>query len=191
MYTVYKHTLNNKIYIGITRQKPKDRWCYGWGYKECPHFYNAIKKYGWHNVKSEILYTGLTKEAAEQKEIELIAKYHSTDDRYGYNIDKGGSCTGKCSEEHKRKVSERMRGSNNPFYGKKHTEASRLKIKLHHADLRGGSHPKSKAVRCKETNKVYPSVSIAHEETGIATTSISRASQGVRKSAGGLHWEYI
>ena len=46
-YTVYKHTSpSGKIYIGMTCQKPKDRWGKdGNGYKGQP-FYNAIQKYG-------------------------------------------------------------------------------------------------------------------------------------------------
>ena len=150
MYTVYKHTLNGKVYVGMTRQKPEDRWCSGWGYKECPRFWNAIQKYGWSKVQHEILFTGLTKEEAEAKEIELIAFYRSDDRRYGYNIDKGGSCVGKCSEEHKRKVSAKLKGEKNPFYGRKHSDESKLLIKLHHADVSGAKHPHAKAIVCVE-----------------------------------------
>lgn len=190
MYTVYKHTLNEKIYIGITSQKPENRWLYGWGYKECPRFYNAIKKYGWKNVKHEILFTDLTKEEAEQKEIELIALYQSADRRYGYNIDNGGNCVGKCSEEHKKKISEKLSGKNNSFYGKKHSIESRNKISLNHADVSGGKHPKAKAVKCIETEIVYSCVREASEKTHIVQSNISRCCLGERKTAGGFHWMY-
>ena len=45
MYTIYKHInkINNKIYIGVTKQKPEQRWAHGEGYKNNTHFYSAIK----------------------------------------------------------------------------------------------------------------------------------------------------
>ena len=92
MYTVYKHTApNGKVYIGITKINPLRRWRNGYGYKGQEYFYRAILKYGWDNFKHEILYTGLTKEQAQAKEIELIELYKATDSDYGYNIHKGGN----------------------------------------------------------------------------------------------------
>ena len=73
-YCVYKHIFpNNKVYIGVTCRKPEYRWDNGNGYTNTQRkIYNAIQKYGWENVKHEILFENLTKEEAEQKEIELI-----------------------------------------------------------------------------------------------------------------------
>ena len=73
LFKVYIHTFpNNKVYVGITSSNENIRWRKnGTGYKK-QHVYKAIKKYGWENVKHEILYKNLTKEEAEQKEIELI-----------------------------------------------------------------------------------------------------------------------
>lgn len=91
-YKVYKHTFpNGKVYIGITSQKPKSRWANGKGYQDNKRMYNAIKKYGWNNIKHEILFTGLTQEQAFEKEIELIAEYDSTKFDKGYNISHGGA----------------------------------------------------------------------------------------------------
>ena len=80
MYIVYMHTCpNGKKYIGITSQSPERRWQKGKGYAygSNPYFYNAIEKYGWDNIEHTILFRNLTKEEAEQKEIELI-KEHKT-----------------------------------------------------------------------------------------------------------------
>ena len=64
-YSVYKHTtLSGKVYIDLTSQHPKDRWHSGHAYKNNPHFCNAIKLYGWKNIKHEVLYSNLTKEEA-------------------------------------------------------------------------------------------------------------------------------
>ena len=106
-YSVYMHTTpSGKRYIGITCQDPKIRWGNGSNYKKQPYFSNAIKKFGWNNIKHEVLYTALTKEEAEQKERELIAFYNSADRKYGYNIDLGGKSKGRCSEETRKKISE-------------------------------------------------------------------------------------
>ena len=105
MYTVYKHTCpSGKVYIGITAQVVENRWLNGKGYIKCPLFFNAIKKYGWENIKHEILKVGLCKEDAEREEIRLIAKYQSNDRKYGYNIANGGNHKGKCSEDTRIKI---------------------------------------------------------------------------------------
>lgn len=121
-YIVYKHTFpNNKVYIGITSMKPYQRFCGGKGYRgSC--VYNAIQKYGWDNIKHEILFDDLTQEEAEKKEIELIALYNATDKRFGYNIALGGN-TSPLTEETKRKISEQHKG-------KKLSEETKNKISI-------------------------------------------------------------
>lgn len=111
-FYVYKHTCpNEKIYIGITKQQPIKRWGYnGYGYRKNTLFYRAIQKYGWSNIKHEILYENLSKEEAEQKEIELIEKYKSNQPKYGYNIANGGNTTGTVSEATKKKISKTLKG---------------------------------------------------------------------------------
>lgn len=90
-YIVYCHSFpNGKKYFGITCQGWKKRWGKGGiGYKKQLVYY-AIKKYGWYNTTHYILFKNLTENEAKQKEIDLIAKYNTTDKRYGYNVDKGG-----------------------------------------------------------------------------------------------------
>lgn len=97
-YIVYCHvfptgeTLKEcKKYFGITGQSYKERWGNnGIGYYG-QYVFSAILYYGWSNIKHYIMYKNLTKEEAEQKEIELIARYKTTDPRYGYNVSNGGS----------------------------------------------------------------------------------------------------
>jgi group I intron endonuclease len=127
-YCVYMHTSpNNKVYIGITGQNPPEkRWANGRGYKNS-YFYNAIQKYGWDNIKHEILYIGLTKEEAEQNEVELIKKYQSDNREFGYNIERGGNSIGKMPQETKDKISKANMG-NQFSLGYKHTEESRMKM---------------------------------------------------------------
>ena len=91
-YFLYKHTnlINGKVYIGITKQKPKRRWHNGAGYKNNKYFYSAIQKYGWNNFEHKILFEKLDFDEANNKEIQLIKKYDSTNRKKGYNIHTGG-----------------------------------------------------------------------------------------------------
>lgn len=91
-YCVYKHTCpNGKMYIGIT-SNIENRWgAMGIQYASCINLFYAIRKYGWINIKHEILHNNLCKEDAEKLEIEYIAKYKTTDPRYGYNMTSGGA----------------------------------------------------------------------------------------------------
>lgn len=106
-YTVYVHTSpSNKKYVGITMQITNKRWKNGEGYKfHHPHFYAAIKKYGWNNFEHEIVCQNISKEEAEKKEIELIGLFKSNLREFGYNVSNGGNCAGKHSEETRRKIS--------------------------------------------------------------------------------------
>ena len=104
MYSLYKHTTpSGKVYIGITRQRPTKRWLHGKGYANQDYFYKAILKYGWDNIKHEVLLTGLTRDEAEEKEVEYIAKYKSNQRKYGYNVDRGGRVC-RMSDETKEKI---------------------------------------------------------------------------------------
>lgn len=123
MYSVYKHTSpSGKVYIGITKQKPVKRWLHGKGYADQSYFYNAILKYGWDNIKHEVLFTGLTKEEAEKKEIELIELYHSDDRVHGYNIAHGGNVKGRFDAE----TIEKIRKANT---GKHHSKETCEKLR--------------------------------------------------------------
>ena len=117
-WTVYRHiTPSGKSYIGITSQKPEDRWQNGRGYRKDKQrvFYNAIEKYKWENIKHEILDTNLTEDEAKRLEKEYIEKYRTFvdfPDCNGYNCTLGGEGTvgWEPSEETKRKQSEAHMG---------------------------------------------------------------------------------
>lgn len=121
-YVVYRHTApNGKVYIGISRNAIK-RWNNGRGYKNNFHFYNAILKYGWDNIQHEILYTGLSKMEACEKEIALIAAHGSANPDFGYNNTCGGECYNHTPQA-KRRMSEAHKGK-----GHNHTKESKKRI---------------------------------------------------------------
>lgn len=91
-YTVYAHVnkVNDKMYIGLTKQKPERRWNNGYGYVHTPFFYNAIIKYGWDNFEHIILEENLLKKEAAVLESELINLYQTNIKELGYNLTSGG-----------------------------------------------------------------------------------------------------
>lgn len=155
-YSVYKHTSpSGKVYIGMTSMEPEKRWKAG--YKDCKAFYRCIQKYGWENIKSEIIFSGLTWKEACELEIKMIALYDSTNPEYGYNILSGGNLSRqgievseitreKLSQANKQKwadqfYKEQHSGENAYWYGKHHKPETIQKIKDNHADQSGENHP--------------------------------------------------
>ena len=105
-YYVYVHInkINNKIYVGSTKNIEK-RWeCNGVHYKTSTRFYNAVKKYGWDNFEHEIIASHLTKEEAYNFEDILIKKLNTQNEKFGYNVASGGN---------------KWYGKDNPNYGNK------------------------------------------------------------------------
>lgn len=86
LYKIYLLTFpNDKVYIGITSQTEKNRWKEGNGYIYNEVMYNDILKYGWENIKKNILYKDLLYDEARGKEKELIINYKSHLKKHGYN----------------------------------------------------------------------------------------------------------
>lgn len=88
----------------------------------------------------------------------------------------------KMSEQQRAKQSAMFTGENNPFYGKKHTEETRFRM---------SAAKKKTPVICVETGVTYESVNEAARQTGIHSGTISRACKKPNSYAGGFHWQYI
>lgn len=217
-YCVYCHTnkINGKKYIGITSQKPQYRWKNGQGYRNNEYFFRAIEKYGWHNFTHEILYTDLSKEDAECIEVKLIAEYKTTDNQNGYNIEAGGNATKEvaestrakisealkghsCTEETKKKISERNSGKPSPRKGIKMSAEQIEKNRLSHMGQTPWNKGKTwsekdkpkfggKAVKCVELNEVFGSAHEAGRALEIDFSSICKCVKGKAKTVGGYHW---
>ena len=207
-YKVYMHTFpNGKVYIGMTCQEPEKRWRKGKAYRENKHLYNAINKYGWDNIKHEILFNNLQKEEAEIKEISLIKKYKANNNQYGYNKEYGGCHNGKTSEQTKIKISKANKGKHNSpetefkkgrivvitnEIKQKISEKNKGKHASIQTEFKKGHKPlNSKKVLCIETNVVYNTIKEASKDTKIMDCHICEVCKNKRKSAGGMHWKYI
>jgi len=91
--TIYKLTFpNKKVYIGQTVQKFCNRMSQHKrnAYKACKDsnllLYNAIRKYGWENIKKEIILQTMDLKNLTALEIEYQQKYKSCSRVRGYNI---------------------------------------------------------------------------------------------------------
>ena len=124
-YCVYVHICpNDKKYYGYTSLQPEKRWGNGRGYKNQSDFYNDILFYGWNNIKHLIIADNLSKEEAELLEEQLIRTNRTYDSNYGYNKFIGS----KHTDEQKEAMSERMSGTNNPMFGRTHTDEVKAKL---------------------------------------------------------------
>ena len=109
-YTVYQHiSPSGKSYIGLTKQIPSRRWSNGNHYKSSPHFYAAIKKYGWDNFEHIILHTDLTLEEACEYEQYYIKELSTCDPNFGYNYRTGGETGSLLNEECREKQVKAIR----------------------------------------------------------------------------------
>lgn len=185
-YCVYKHTCpNGKVYIGITMQGIKRRWGNGHNYSRQKLFNSAIKKYGWDNIKHEVLFENLDETNAKEIEKRLIQEYKSFDSKYGYNISLGGEGTYgyKMSEEQRRKLSISHKGKTPPNKGVPMSEEQKKKIKATRI---------KKPVLCIETNIIYESILEASKQTKTDYCNILKCLKHKKHchTAGGYHWEY-
>jgi group I intron endonuclease len=190
-YVVYVHTnkTNGKRYVGITNNISK-RWCAnGRRYEECPHFWAAIKKYGWNGFTHEVIETGLTIDEANEAEKYYIAKYKTCNNLYGYNIQPGGdfvpTMTGKHhTEETRAKMRAKARGR----------VISDEQRRSHSAWMRqhfvGDKNPKSRPVKCINTGEIFECQRAAAEAKGVNQSKISLCCQGKRTHTHGYRWEF-
>ena len=129
IWCVYKHTPpSGKVYIGITSKTPESRWNKGKNYKTCKYFHRAILKYGWENIKHEIILSEVSKSHAIYTEKYLIRWYKIHNN--SYNITDGGEGTLGliCSKERKYKICLSNKGRVSPNKGKHLSEDTKLKI---------------------------------------------------------------
>lgn len=189
---------NNKRYVGITSQKPEYRWNHGEAYKNNPHFYSAIKKYGWDDgFMHVILFDHLTEEEAKEAEIWYIAEWKTQDREYGYNVSAGGeSCSGWSPPEELRKLWSMQRT------GTKRSEETKARMRRSSAFNRPEvrekclrNHRKKVSAYTMDGEYVgtWDSIVWACQALGLNQSvrgHISNCCKGERKSAGGYKWEY-
>jgi group I intron endonuclease len=133
-------TPSGKVYIGQTCKNPNIRWLNGSGYKWCTRFRNSILKYGWDNIKHEILFENLNKISADCIEIDLIYYYKKLG--ISLNITNGGEgALGRIpSEETRRKMSIAATGRHL-------SEEAKKKVSLNNGRGMLGKHPSKETLK--------------------------------------------
>lgn len=193
-YTVYAHIFpNDKLYIGITSRLPEVRWGeYGEKYT-CKNIRSAIQHYGWQNVRHIILFEGISEELACIIEEYLIAKYHTTDRRFGYNSSTGGKVnrgyTYVRSDESKQRASEKMLEwhKNHPEFkdlirsincGKIRSEETRKKLseshKGHTSAMKGRHHTEESKAKMRASHQAHPNIISDWQKQRISEASKNR-----------------
>lgn len=201
-YVVYEHLFpNGKKYIGITCREPKKRWKGGlYGYAHNAHMQNAIKKYGWSNVKHTIIASGLTKEQAENEEIRLIDMYDLTNRKNGYNLEKGGNGANRITEETRQKLREKCSGKNNARYGVEVSIETREKMRKAKLGTKQSEEHRFN-IMCGEGKRtaqydLYGNFikewhSTREARRVLSIYGIDKCCRGVQKTAGGYKWKYV
>lgn len=168
---IYKYTApSGKSYIGQTIKKPKTRArLEGSGYSHSTAFYNAILKYGYINLKLEILYEVTSESTTEliailnQLEVRSISK-HNTIYPNGYNLNTGGD-----NKNNHPVTREKLRLLNT---GKRHSLATRLKISQNNGRANLGKP------RPKETCEKIRQTMTGRKYDALRRANISKATMG-------------
>lgn len=119
---IYKITCipSKKVYIGQTNNKKRrlseHKTELRHNRHHCQYMQNAFNVYGENNFSFEIIEECDTKDI-DDRERYWIELYKANDKRYGFNSESGGHNNKTLSDEHKMKISAKVKGDKNPMYG--------------------------------------------------------------------------
>lgn len=185
-YCIYAHLnkVNDKVYIGISKDI-KNRWASKEeSYKNCTLIYNAFKKYGWDGFYHIVMWDGLTKEEAIKLEKANIFMFKFAGMSYNVTDGGDGTCGIVRSEKQKQMARERMTGRYISL-------ETRAKLSKTHRELHlTGKKIYAFDINTKELVNEYPTIGDAALAVGINANNISRAARGGRPSAGGFIWSF-
>jgi group I intron endonuclease len=198
---------SGKSYIGQTIKNVEERLRqHRKKYNKSTAIYRAIRKYGWENFDKD--WYECPDEDLNKHE-ELMIDVLGTLTPGGYNLKEGGA-NGKLSdetkqrireshigmkksEESKQKQAESIKGENNHFYGKTHTEKTIQQMKK--AQL-GEKHHNSKKVYQYELDGTFiRSFASSGEATRYldkkSSSTIRRCARGDQETAHGFKWSHV
>lgn len=135
--------INNKKYIGQHKSSEFTENYKGSG----TALWNAINKYGWDNFKVEMIEECQSLEELNNREAYWTKFYNAVESDEFYNLVEGGNQPG-FSDELRIKLRKNhvdFSGSNNPMYGRHHSEETRKKMRISgrgkHSVIAGSNHP--------------------------------------------------
>lgn len=191
---IHENKTNGKVYVGITSQKPENRFRDGGkgyfvGYSHKTSFQHAIEKYGWGGFDHIIVADGLSEERAKAAERGVITLFSANDRIHGYNLTEGGDgVTGfVCSDALRKARSERMKGI-------RFSEETRRKMseaKQDYTPWNKGKHPgatekqiearRNRARKIKTVDGVFDTTTDCAEFYGVTRKTVHDWVSGNRK----------
>ena len=181
MYYIYRITnkINGKTYIGQHKYKSLNDNYMGSG----KLVKRAQKKYGMENFEKEILYSCIQyKATADDVERFAIAKERAIG-KAEYNIADGGQ-GGNLGEE----VNKKLRGENNPFYGKRHSEEARRKISEASKGRKLGPHSEETRRKISEAHKGKKLSEETKKNIAESLKGNTPWNKGKKLGPNGTHW---
>lgn len=197
------NSINNKVYIGITKCSLKKRWNEHKSKAKKGKYYlhRAIRKYGVDKFNIEVLKTFEEESDMYNYEIETIKKLKSNDRLFGYNNSKGGEVSSKgikMTEETKAKISNYQKHR----IRKPHSEETKRKM-----SEKAKGRDMSKAIEASLINRkgkpsnnttkvilndkiIFDSLTLASKEYNISVSSISNNIKGKSKKTKVGIWKY-
>lgn len=183
-YTVYCHTApNGKRYVGVTSRPIHQRWRNGNGYRNNAAFFADIVRYGWDNIRHDIIATCDDYKSVLSIEHETIVDTKSNNPETGYNRGSYG-CGNRAGWAHTEETKQKI---GNAFVGR------RLSGNAYQNVLQLA---KEKRVRVRVQSLtgavigVYESVCDASNATGVDTSNIVATCKGKYSQFNGFMFTY-
>lgn len=174
------NSVNGKRYIGITSRdlgkRAREHFSSAKRNEHNGSFHRAIRKYGFYSFTFEVLEVCETKQAAKQREIELIAELHP---EYNSTLGGDGRLGGGFTNDGLRRISEFHKGKKWQL-GKNHKQET--KDRLREIGLQNiekwkeyshlGPMASRKPVVCLNTGKIYESAVAAAAANSVSSSMI-------------------
>jgi group I intron endonuclease len=145
--------VDGKQYVGITRNNLNNRIWHHLNFSTS-YFGNALKKYGIQSFEIRVIDSANDWNTLCEKEKAWIKKL---DTQYpnGYNLTGGGEGLAEISEFTRKKLSDAAKLRVSPMKGRKHSEASKLKMSKNRTGISSG---KGKTVTQETRDKISKSL---------------------------------
>ncbi len=214
MGVIYKITSpSKKVYVGKTYNLGKRIAAHKCSTKQGKNIllHNSIRKYGWDAHVLEII-EEVSDELLNDREMFWIIelKTYCYENKMGLNMTKGGDgqrSTWMHETKRRKYFSDRFSGEGNPFYGKKHSDETRVFLsknakvrnkkdgrRIPEWGVKKGLNIVRRPVLCYDVNgnflKEYNSVTEAGNSIGVHHVQICAVCNGKTTNSGGFIFKY-